>query len=160
MISVHKISCWVHSTVHNYGCVSVFTHKLWVSVFLGPLFVPPHSPPFGLLSPSLPLLSRLPVIRAMTLNNTELGALSACRQERMSNKGGGGEEASLAARWLAQPVLCQGIKNKNKSAFQMWVGSLPGEMLLQVNATQSQETIIPEPLHALHTGTPSHAPVN
>lgn len=33
-------------------------------------------------------------------------------------------------------------------------------MLPQANATQSQETIIPEPLQGAHAGIPSNAQVN
>lgn len=155
MISVHKI-CWAHSTVSNYGCVSVFTHKLWVSVFSGPLFV-------CLIFSQLCIAVSIPhtplITSCDTSNTTKLRALSVCWQERTSNRGGGAEQTSLAAHWLVQPVLCQGMK-KEQSTFFVSVASLPSETLLEANATQSLETIIPEPLHVPHAGMPSNAWVN
>jgi len=77
MISVHEVSCWAHSTVSNYGCVPILTHKLGVSVALGPLV--DFHPLCCCLHPSHSS-RRSPG----TSSNTEPTALSACWQGRSS----------------------------------------------------------------------------
>lgn len=103
MISAHKI-CWAHSAVSNYGCVSVFTPGSEFLYFQAHWFVWVFFPQLcvAVSVPHTPLITSYD-----TSNTTKLGPL--CWQ-RTSSRGGGAEQASLAAHWLAQPVLCQGMK--------------------------------------------------
>lgn len=111
-----------HFTVSHYGCARVCMYKLCFCMLMPLVFFLPQPR----LLPSPPP-SPLPSPYA-TSSNTQLRTLSMCRQERVSNMGGGAEKASLAALVLVQqPMLCQ---DRKKSAFLILVVSLPSETLL------------------------------